>query len=357
MAQLPFMGGKEPDGKPIIHYYKFYNGIQMIEFDNLSAYHQRVNYLEQAQPRALTWEMVLGPPPANVYLFRNEAGEIIKQFGSHSGVDLMDVEKSKKIAICHNSISSMIGSVFGFSQIGTRYYPYYLTGITQGGLGLIDSLGNVVLRQNYSTIWKGNGVFITRTLNSVYELRDKHLKLKFSDPDYFLQPSQRISGFVDVGKDKKYGLMDSTGQFVAECKYDMLINGFNSLGLARVQRNGKVGFINRSGKEVIDCEYQNVGEFTEGLCNARLNDKWGYIDLNGKTIIPHKFDIGISFHEGLARIAFRESGNWLFGYINKKGEEVIKPQYSNAKDFHNGIAEVMINNKWKKIDKKGRLVR
>ncbi|MEZ5172263.1 MAG: WG repeat-containing protein [Bacteroidia bacterium] len=115
--------------------------------------------------------------------------------------------------------------------------------------------------------------------------------------------------------------------------------------------------MNRSGKEVIDCKYQNVGEFTEGLCNARLNGKWGYINSNGKTIIQHKFDIGISFHDGLARVAYRESDTWLFGFINTKGEEVIKPQYSNAKDFRNGVAEVMINNKWKKINKEGKLIR
>ncbi len=41
--------GKEPDGSPKIHYYKFYNGIQMIEFDYLTPYHERINYLEQAQ--------------------------------------------------------------------------------------------------------------------------------------------------------------------------------------------------------------------------------------------------------------------------------------------------------------------
>ncbi|MEZ5172264.1 MAG: WG repeat-containing protein [Bacteroidia bacterium] len=238
-AQLPFLGDKEPDGKPEIHYYKFYNGVQMIEFDYLSAYHKKVNYLEQAQPRALTWEMVLGPPHPNVYLFRNENGEVIKQFGSYNESDLVDVEKSKKIAICHNSISSMFGSVIGFSQIGTRYFPYYLIGNSQGGQGLIDSLGNTVLEQNYSTIWKGDGVFITRTLNSVYELRDRNLRLRFSDPDYFLQPSQQISGFVDVGKDKKYGLMDSTGAFIVKCRYSMLIGGFNYLGLARVERKEK----------------------------------------------------------------------------------------------------------------------
>ncbi|HNA56966.1 MAG TPA: hypothetical protein PLJ43_02555, partial [Chitinophagales bacterium] len=52
-AQFSFFGDTEPTGEPEMHYYKFYDGIQMIEFDYLTAYHKRVNYLEQAKPRAL----------------------------------------------------------------------------------------------------------------------------------------------------------------------------------------------------------------------------------------------------------------------------------------------------------------
>lgn len=355
-AQFPFMSETEPTGEPEIHYYKFYDGIQMIEFDYLSAYHKRINYLEQAKPRALTWEMVLGPPHPNVYLFRNEHGEIVKQYGSAETSKLLSVSASKEIAESHNSFFAQLGSVVGFSQISTRYFPYYLIGSlsnnSESALGLIDSFGNVVLQPEYMVIWQHGDIFITRT-DSISELRDKHLRIRFSSSEYQLQPAQFHTGFADISKDDKWGLMDSTGKMIVPCKYSMLIDAFNAYGLAKVSNAGGFGYVDSTGDEVIKCKYQSVGEFSEGLLDARFNDKWGYIDTKGNTIIPHKYDIGIWFEDGLARVAKREGSEYYFGYIDKEGNEVIPLIYTNAKDFEDGVAEVMIDGKWVKIDKKG----
>ena len=355
-AQFSFFGDTEPTGEPEMHYYKFYDGIQMIEFDYLTAYHKRVNYLEQAKPRALTWEMVLGPPHPNVYLFRNENGDIIKQYGNVDVSKLLTVEESKKIAESHNSLFAKLGSVVGFSQISTRYFPYYLIGSvsnnSESALGLIDSFGNVVLQPEYMVIWQHGDMFITRT-DSINELRDKDLNIRFISNMYDLQPSYNHYGFADIRLNDRWGLMDATGKIVVPCKYNMLVDAFNEYGLAQVSNVNGIGYVDSTGEEVIKCKYQSVGEFREGLLDARYNDKWGYIDTKGNTIIPHKYDIGIWFEDGLARVAKREGSQYYFGYIDKEGNEVIPLIYSNAKDFENGVAEVMIDGKWVRIDKKG----
>ncbi len=355
-GQFPIFGGTEPTGEPDIYYYKFYNGIQMIELDYLSAYHRRVNYLEQAQPRGLTWEMVLGPPPANVYLFRNENGEIVKQYGDFDKSKLLSVQESLKKTTTHNSFGSQFGSFLGFSQISTRYFPYYLIGsqsdVFSSGLGLIDSLGNEVLPKEYSVIWKHDNIYITRK-DTFNELRNINLTIKFSSYEFQLQPSQLHRDHVDIIKENKCGLMDSVGRIVVPCEYDMLVGSFNEFGLAKVYKKGRIGYVDKSGKEVIKCIYQSVGYFKEGLLNARYNEKYGYIDTKGKTVIPFKYDIGIWFEEGLARVAKKEGFEVYFGFIDKEGNEVIPLIYSKAKDFKNGIAEVMLDGKWIKIDKKG----
>ncbi len=355
-GQSPYLGESEPTGEPDIYYYKFYNDIQMIEIDYLSAYNRRISYLERTQPRGLTWEMVLGPSLPNVYLFRNVNGEIVKKYGSFYNTKLLTVQKSLTISKTHNSFDLQLGSVLGFSQISTRYFPYYLIGSKSkngsGSFGLIDSLGNEVLTKEYDLIWKNDKTFITRKGNT-NELRDIDLKVKFSSNEFSLQPSQFNIGFTDIIRDGKCGLMDSTGKMTIPCEYDMLIDRFNEFGLAKVQKKNKVGFVNTKGEIAIECKYQNVGDFSDGLLNARLNDKWGYINANGKTVIPHKYEIGISFIEGLARVAKREAEQYYFGFIDHKGNEVIALTYSNATDFTNGIAEVMKNGKWIKIDING----
>jgi hypothetical protein len=355
-AQVIHFGDKEPTSDPDIHYYKFYNGIQMVEFDYLSSYHRRVNYLEQAKPRALTWAMVLGPPHSNVYLFRKENGEIVKCFGDIDSTSLLSVEASLKKTQYHNSFGAQFGSMLGFSQISTRYFPYYLIGNTSdfvhNSIGLIDSLGNIVLKQEYHTIWKHDELFITRK-DSINELRDWNLNVKYSTTTFLLQPAQFHAGCADILKDEKCGLIDANGKIIVPCEYDMLIDGFNEIGLAKVSKKRLIGYANKDGKEVIKCKYQSVGYFKEGLLDARYNEKWGYIDAEGNTVIPFKYDIGIWFEEGLARVAKRESGEFYFGYIDKQGNEVIPLIYSNAKDFMDGKAEVMKDGKWIKIDKKG----
>lgn len=355
-GQPPLPVNTEPTGAPDIHYYQLYNGIQMVEFDYLSAYHRRVNYLEQAQPRALTWEMVLGPPHPNVYIFRNERGEIVKRFGDPDDTKLLSVSQSLKQAKAHNAWNIKFGAVVGFSRIRTRYFPYYLIGSkshnTPGGLGLIDSLGNEVLPKKFDVIWQNDNLFIT-IKGDTNELRDIDLKVKYSSHEFQLQPAQFLRGFTDISKGDKVGLMDSTGKIIVPCEYDMLVGAFNASGLARVQKNGKVGFVNINGIPVIECKYQNAGDLTEGLFNVRLNDKWGYIDTSGRTIIPHQYEIGCSFSEGLARVAKRNESKYYFGFIDLKGNEVIPLSYSNAKDFANGIAEVMIDDKWITINRNG----
>jgi hypothetical protein len=55
-------------------------------------------------------------------------------------------------------------------------------------------------------------------------------------------------------------------------------------GLARVELNGKWGFIDKTGKEVISLKYDVANYFFEGLALVKLNDRKFYIDKNGNEI-------------------------------------------------------------------------
>ncbi|ECH5021687.1 WG repeat-containing protein, partial [Campylobacter coli] len=50
------------------------------------------------------------------------------------------------------------------------------------------------------------------------------------------------------------------------------------------------GFIDKSGKIVIEPKFDGVGNFSEGLAGVELNGKWGFIDKSGKIVIEPKFD-------------------------------------------------------------------
>lgn len=65
--------------------------------------------------------------------------------------------------------------------------------------------------------------------------------------------------------------------------------------LRRVQKNGKWGFADRSGKVVIPCQWEDSWNFCEGLAAVKLEGKWGYLDMSGVVVIPCQWDKAYSF--------------------------------------------------------------
>ena len=50
-------------------------------------------------------------------------------------------------------------------------------------------------------------------------------------------------------------------------------------GLACVHLNGKCGFIDKEGNEIIPCEYDYADDFKDNLARVKLKGKWGIIVL------------------------------------------------------------------------------
>src|SRR2546421_11859187 len=70
--------------------------------------------------------------------------------------------------------------------------------------------------------------------------------------------------------------------------------------LRPIQQNGKWGYIDGTGKVVIEPRFSWAEEFSEGLAAFENEDgKYGYIDETGKVVIEPKFDNWTEFSEGL----------------------------------------------------------
>ena len=152
------------------------------------------------------------------------------------------------------------------------------------------------------------------------------------------------------GLNGKWGFVDETGKEVVPFIYKKV--GEFSEGLAGVKDRGNWGFIDKTGKMIIPATYAAVGDFSEGL--ARVSSDWacGFIDKTGKMIIPAMYDYVGDFSDGLARVKY--NGKW--GFINRTGNTVISFEYKDARDFSKGLAQVKIKHKWGYIDKEGRKV-
>ncbi len=169
--------------------------------------------------------------------------------------------------------------------------------------------------------------------------------------------------------DGRHGAIDRSGKVVVEPQYDSAIEF--SGGMARVTQNGKTGFIDATGRLAISpkkmlsrgsgdfaAEISIAAlispEFSEGLAVFRLDDREGYVDMNGDVAIAAQFDQALPFHDGLAIV---RSGS-KFGWIDRRGESVIAAAFDKAQPFSDGLACVLVYDKggYGYIDRKGHWV-
>lgn len=112
------------------------------------------------------------------------------------------------------------------------------------------------------------------------------------------------------------------------------------------------GFVDKSGKQVINPQFVEVGAFHDGKCAVKNKDgKCGYIDKSGKIIINYQFDSAFGFKDGKAIVKLDEKS----GVIDEDGKYIINPQF---KDTYIDGDKYLINqdDKWGWCDEKGKFI-
>ncbi len=137
--------------------------------------------------------------------------------------------------------------------------------------------------------------------------------------------------FVEIRIEKKYGYIDETGKFVIEAQFDYV--GDFIEGFADVEINNKCFFIDRTGQPVVNikCDYC----LKKGIFGTRIiskNGKYGLIDKKGKRILESIYDeiesIGtIELPLGESPIVLLWRNNKM-GFFNRKTNKLVKCSYN-----------------------------
>lgn len=117
--------------------------------------------------------------------------------------------------------------------------------------------------------------------------------------------------------------------------------------------DGKYGFKDAAGSELIKAKYERAKNFSEGLAAVKSQGKWGFINEKDELVVPHKYDVAGFFYEGLAAVVSNGKG----GFIDKTGKVVIPLIFDDpGEGFLKGEAEVILEGHKMKIDKNGQAV-
>ena len=153
--------------------------------------------------------------------------------------------------------------------------------------GLVDREGKERLEPKYSSLYVGNTYGMTTLF----------------DPET-----------------RKYGVVDTNFNWVAEPKYDVLDQyysksdgliwfGNGKVSSGRRLRDGKYGYMNLQGEEVIPAQFESVGRFSQGLAavKKKILGKYGYINTKGEVVIDYKFDYAYEFDDdGTSKVKVKD---------------------------------------------------
>ena len=143
-----------------------------------------------------------------------------------------------------------------------------------------------------------------------------------------------FNGLIKVRLDGKYGFINEDGEEIIPCKYEDADN-FPE-GLTKVKSAEGWGFVNKNGKEIISCKYEDADVFSDGLAKVKSAEGWGFVNENGEEIVACKYEEAHAFWLGLAKV--KSAKGW--GFVNKNGEEIIPCKYEKAYAFEGGLSLV-----------------
>ncbi len=149
-------------------------------------------------------------------------------------------------------------------------------------------------------------------------------------PSVNLDPTSGQSDTTEV-ESVDENLVQLTPEFIeAIQQYDQL--SLFSEGYAAVCKNGKWGYIDKAGQEVIPCKYDWANTFHEGLASVRFSydSGYGFIDTTGREVIRHRREIAVpgDFSEGL--VVVKNEGNDHFFVLDKEGRKVFQGSYGKG---------------------------
>lgn len=149
------------------------------------------------------------------------------------------------------------------------------------------------------------------------------------------------------------GIKTPEGDIIIPAIYDFV--AWPSDGLFTVTEGNYTAYFDEEGNEVLPFSnrYESYGHFTEGKARVLFQGKWGFINKAGWEVIPPQFHYTEEFSEGIAIVRNEKD---LCGAIDEYGKLVIDYQFPVLANFENGYAKFGDLKTWGLIDKAGKIV-
>ena len=148
------------------------------------------------------------------------------------------------------------------------------------------------------------------------------------------------------------GYIDASGKVVIEPKYAEVGKFSEEMAAVKPAADGKWGYIDSTGNLTIPAQFDMAREFSQGFAAVRSGNKWQFIDKTGKIADSAKFDHAYSFSDGLALV--KVGGKYEF--VDRNIKKAFPTRFEGAWPFNEGLAPVKLKDKWGFIDTTGKII-
>lgn len=115
-------------------------------------------------------------------------------------------------------------------------------------------------------------------------------------------------------------------------------------------KKGRWGYVDLSGRKVIDYKYDEAQNFVDGVAMVRKGDSWGLINVRDDEVLKVKYDLIEKHSDKVYRVAQggkHKDGVLMdekYGFMSDKGKTILKPEYDEIGSFVNGMAFIKKGN-------------
>lgn len=223
-----------------------------------------------------------------------------------------------------------------------------------GKWGFIDKEGKFVINAIYkeATVFQEGIAWVISENSAPVAINNKgEIQFTLKNAEIVRMFKEDLAAFsVTDSTTVKWGFVDKSGKQVINPQFDEVGN-FSDGKCAVKNKEGKWGYIDKSGKITINYQFDDADSFTNSKAAVRLDDKTGVIDEKGKYLINPQFQ-SIYFDGDNYLIYQDEKAGWC----DKDGKFIINPQFESAEVFgESKIACVKSGDKYGYIDSDGKI--
>ena len=154
--------------------------------------------------------------------------------------------------------------------------------------GLIKADGTILIPSIYGTIQKIEGTDLLQATDSEtgkIDLINKNGKVKEGFENAYIE---KTDNYIKIWNSSELQYFDLNAEPISNRDI------FRENQIFASVKNGKWGFIDKSGNDVSEFKYDMVTEENKGVCGFKEGNRWGIINSEGKVILNPTYEINTS---------------------------------------------------------------